>query len=77
MDVLYTTPGWQEYVLNQMIAHDTTLCVYALAFVGVCLLAFVASSPFLRARACALSLPPPLNEPLSPPPSLLSLDSAF
>jgi hypothetical protein len=39
MDVLYTTPGWQDYELNLMIAHDTTLCMYALAFVGVCLLA--------------------------------------
>jgi len=50
LDVLYTTPGYVDKVLQEMIAHDVVLCAYALGFVGTCMLIHTAS-PFLTLMA--------------------------
>ena len=50
LDVLYTTPGYVDTVLDEMITHDVVLSAYAFGFVGICLLIHTAS-PFLTLMA--------------------------
>lgn len=60
LDVLYTTPGYVDTVLDSMIAHDVKLCAYALGFVGICMLIHTAS-PFLTLMAvCNIAFSFPL-----------------